>query len=106
MVAVGVAPAGNGGQLLGVSGASFGVGGLQTVPLMPRSGGGQFLGEVTRGYEVDWSDCCMLPDQADCVLVMLGLLHMRVKCMIPEELGGNYMPEMSGMWPLLDEGQH
>ena len=31
-------------------------------------------------------------EEADCVLAALGLLHMRVKCVIPEELGGNYEP--------------
>ena len=67
------------------------------VPLRPGLGGGQFLGEMTRGYEMDWSDQRMLLDQADCVLAALGLLHMWVKCMIPKELGGDYEPKVSGM---------
>ena len=67
------------------------------VPLRPGSGGGQFIGEVKRGYKVDWSDCHVLPDQADCVLAARGLLHMQVKCVIPEELDGDYEPEVSGM---------
>ena len=29
---------------------------FSAVPLRPGLGGGQFLREVTRGYEVDWSD--------------------------------------------------
>ena len=29
------------------------------------------------------------------MLVAMGLLHMRVKCMIPEELGGSYEPQVS-----------
>ena len=33
--------------------------------------------------------------EADCVLASLGLLHMRVKCVIPEELGGDYEPAVS-----------
>jgi hypothetical protein len=33
--------------------------------------------------------------EVDCVLAALGLLHMRVKCMIPEELGGDYEPAVS-----------
>jgi hypothetical protein len=37
----------------------------------------------------------MLADEADCLLVALGLLHMRVKCVILEELGGDYQPAVS-----------
>jgi hypothetical protein len=29
------------------------------------------------------------------VLAALGLLHMKVKCVIPEELGGDYEPAVS-----------
>jgi hypothetical protein len=37
----------------------------------------------------------MLVDEADRVLAALGLLHMRVKCVIPEEMGGDYQPAVS-----------
>jgi hypothetical protein len=37
----------------------------------------------------------MPAEEADCVLVMLRLLHTRVKCVIPEELGGDYQPAES-----------
>jgi hypothetical protein len=37
----------------------------------------------------------MLVDEADRVLAVLGLLHMRVKCVIPEEMGGDYQPAVS-----------
>jgi hypothetical protein len=33
------------------------------------------------------------------LLVALGLLHMRVKCVIPEELGGDYEPAVSVCGP-------
>jgi hypothetical protein len=33
------------------------------------------------------------------VLAALGLLHMRVKCVIPEELGGKYEPAVSACVP-------
>ena len=65
------------------------------VPLTAGSGGWCFLNEVRRGYEIDWSDHLMLPEQADCVLTALGMLHMHVKCVIPEELGGDYKDEVS-----------
>jgi len=34
-------------------------------------------------------------EEADSVLAVLDLLHMRVKCVIPEELGGDYQPVVS-----------
>ena len=37
--------------------------------------------------------------EADCVLAALGLLHMMVKCVIPEELGGDYEPAVSTCVP-------
>lgn len=30
-------------------------------------------------------------EQADCMLAALGMLHMHVKCVIPEELGRDYV---------------
>ena len=33
------------------------------------------------------------------MLAVLGLLHMRVKCVIPEELGGEYEPAVSACVP-------
>ncbi len=49
------------------------------------------------GCEIDWEECKVPPDQADCVLAALGLLHMRVKCVIDEKCGGDYESEVSGM---------
>jgi hypothetical protein len=37
----------------------------------------------------------MPAEEADCILAALGLLHMRVKCVIPGELGGNCQPAMN-----------
>jgi len=65
------------------------------VPLRTGSGGWCFLGEVRRGYEINWSDHRVPPEQADCVLAALGMLHMCVKCVIPEVLGGDYVDEVS-----------
>lgn len=67
------------------------------LPMAPKvgSGGWHFLNQVRRGYEINWSDRCVLPEQANCMLSALGLLHMRVRGMIPEEWGGNYMDEVS-----------
>ena len=46
---------------------------------------------MRRGYEINWSDLCMPLEQADCMLAALGMLHMHVKCVIPEELGRDYV---------------
>jgi hypothetical protein len=35
--------------------------------------------------------------EVDAVLAALGLLHNRVKCVIPEEYGGDYQPEVSSV---------
>ena len=66
------------------------------VPLGPGLFGGRFLVDMVSGVDVDWAGCLVPAEQADCVLVVLGLLHMWVKCVIPEELGGDYVPEVSG----------
>lgn len=47
------------------------------------------------GGVVHWADHCVPPGDAHSVLAALGLLPMKVKCMIPEELGGGYKPEVS-----------
>ena len=50
---------------------------------------------MREGCDVDWANCHVMPDQADSVLAALGLLHMRVKCVI-FEVGGDYDTEVSG----------
>jgi hypothetical protein len=35
------------------------------------------------------------PGEVDRVLAALGLYHVRVRCVIPEELGGYYEPAVS-----------
>ena len=57
--------------------------------------GAVFLERVLRGEAVDWSTRGLPPDEADRVLAALGLLHVRVKCVIPEELGGWYETKVS-----------
>jgi hypothetical protein len=59
-------------------------------PLEPLTAGAYFLNRVFRGDAVDWTICDVPPGEVDCVLAALGLYHVRVRCMIPEELGGHY----------------
>jgi len=62
----------------------------------PRSAVARRLEEILEG-DCDWVDSHpqLSVSEADCVLASLGLLHMRVKCVIPEELGGDYEPAVS-----------
>ena len=69
------------------------------VPLGPRSFGTHHLEELLAGYCDEWGSVRMPEDEADCLLAALGLLHMRVKCVIPEELGGDYQPAVSAWGP-------
>ena len=65
------------------------------LPLEPRSAGARFIEDVREGHDVDWANSRVTPDQADCILAALGLLHMRVKCVI-FDIGGDYDAEVSG----------
>jgi hypothetical protein len=67
------------------------------LPVWFRSGsvGACLLEEIPAGYCDEWGSARVPAVEADCVLAALGLLHMRVKCVIPEELGGNYEPAVS-----------
>ncbi len=71
--------------------------GVDFVPdrLGPRSAGALFLERVLRGEAVDWATRDVPPGEVDCVLAALGLLHVRVKCVIPEGYGGCYETEVS-----------
>ena len=71
--------------------------GVDFVPdrLGPRTAGALFLERVLRGEAVDWATRDVPPGEADCVLAALGLLHVRVKCVIPEAYGGWYEPQVS-----------
>jgi len=55
------------------------------------------LVDILCGYTagVDWFYRRMPPGEVDCMLAALRLLHMWVKYVIPDELGGNYAPEVS-----------
>jgi hypothetical protein len=55
------------------------------VSLGPRSLGERHPEELLAGYCDEWGSARMPAEEADCVLAALGLLHMRVKCVIPEE---------------------
>ena len=57
-------------------------------PLAPRMGGARFYDDVVCGCAVDWTGATVEREEADAVLAALGLLHNRVKCVIPEEYGG------------------
>ncbi len=56
------------------------------------------LDEILEG-DCGWGSAQLSVAEADCVLASLGLLHMRVKCVIPEELGGDYEPAVSARVP-------
>jgi hypothetical protein len=56
--------------------------------LAPRMGGARFYDDVVCGRAVNWTGATVEPEEADAVLAALGLLHNRVKCVIPEEYGG------------------
>ena len=58
---------------------------FSSVPLGPRSFGTRHLEELLAGCCNEWGSAWMPADEAACLLVALGLLHMRVKCVIPEE---------------------
>ena len=66
------------------------------MPIGPGLFGGWFLEDVVSGCDLGWASCRVLLEQANCMLATLGLLHMWVKWVIPEELGGNYVPKVSG----------
>ena len=65
------------------------------VPLAPRSFGMRHLEELLAGYCDEWGSARLPAGDVDCLLAVLGLLHMRVKCVIPEEFGGDYQPAVS-----------
>ena len=71
------------------------------LPITFRSGsvGAHLLEELLSGYFDEWGTARVPAVEADCVLAVLGLLHMRVKCVIPEELGGDYEPAVSAFVP-------
>ena len=68
---------------------------FMALPVEPRSAGARFLKDVREGHDVDWANSRVTPDQADRVLAALGLLHMRVKCVI-FVIEGDYDTEVSG----------
>ena len=49
---------------------------------------------MRRGYEINWSNRRVSPEHADYVLAALGMLHMSEKCVLPEELSGDYEDEV------------
>ena len=67
------------------------------VPVGPGSYGEWFLEDVVSGADHGWAGRWVPPEQADCVLAALGLLHMRFEVCYTGGLGGNYVPEVSGM---------
>ena len=69
------------------------------VPVRPGSAGARLQEELLSGYFDQWGATRVPAVEVDCVLAALGLLHMRVKCVIPEELGGDYEPAVSAFVP-------
>ena len=70
-----------------------------SVPFRSGSVSARLLEELLAGYCDEWGTARVPAVEADCVLAALGLLHMRVKCVIPEELGGDYEPAVSACVP-------
>jgi hypothetical protein len=67
--------------------------------------GAYYLSRVLRGGDVDWTSRDVTLGKVDRVLAALGLYHVRVWCVIPEELGGQYERAVSvleerGCWGL------
>jgi hypothetical protein len=69
------------------------------VPVGSGSAGSCLLEELLSRYVDGWGTTRVPAVEVDCVLAALGLLHMRVKCVIPEELGGDYEPAVSVCLP-------
>ena len=65
------------------------------VTVRPGSASARLQEELLSGYPDGWGTTRATAVEVDCVLAALGLLHMKVKCVIPEELGGDYKPEVS-----------
>ncbi len=57
--------------------------------LEQRTPGAIFCDRVLRGDAVDWMARDLPPGETNCVLAALGLYHVWVRCVIPEELGGS-----------------
>lgn len=68
-----------------------------TLPVEWRAVGGWFINDVVWWVNPNSANYWVLPEQADSALGMLGLLNMRVKCVLAEGLGDDYAaPEVSG----------
>ena len=89
-MAIGIPPAGDSEESPCVFGALSGVGGIHHDAAGAPVGGGKVLEDVREGRKVDWANSHVTPGHADCILAALGLLHMRVKCVI-FEVGGIIM---------------
>lgn len=59
--------------------------------------GAAFRERVVSGGAVNWAREDLPQGEADRVLAALGLYHVRVRCVIPEELGGEYGREVSAL---------
>jgi hypothetical protein len=47
---------------------------------------------------VDWTARDVPPGEVNRMLAALGLYHVRVRCVTPEELGGHYEHEVSAVY--------
>ena len=57
--------------------------------------GARFLDLMLRGDAVDWRTRNVLLGEVNHILAALGLYHVQVHCVIPEQLGGQYEREVS-----------
>ena len=78
-----------GGRPLRVCGAAIGWADFMPEPLGPRMAWAYFLNRVLRGDVVEWTTRDVPPCKVDRMLAALGLYHVRVRCVIPEELVGH-----------------
>ncbi len=69
------------------------------VPVGSGSAGSRLVGELLSGYVDEWGTTRVPAGEVDCVLAALGLLHMKVKCEIPEDFGGDYEQAVSACLP-------
>jgi hypothetical protein len=63
---------------------------IASINIMPKrvnrgSTGDRFLEDMVDGSDGPWGDYNVRPAQVDCILAMLGLFHVRMKCVIDPE---------------------
>ena len=91
-MAIGVSSTGDGKELACIRGETFGGELFFSCACGAEDGWQAFPRGVMEGWSLEWFYSHMSTGEADCVLAALGLLYMRVKCVIPKELGASTSP--------------